>query len=311
MNLNFLKLDINILNDAKIKIIRKYPDGGDLFVLWIGLLCMAMKSDNSGYIYITQGVPYTIDDIANELNIEKKIVEMGFKLFQQYKMIDIIENGIIEIINFDKHQQLDKIEKAKQISRESSQKYRNKKKRELLSIEYKQSDVTVIESDIDGCDDVTKSDDTDKETDIDTETDTEKEKEIDTDIDIDINIDIDTEKEKEKDHFFIPFEFYKKYNDITIQFCRPTESDNKKSLEYCNVKKYKQKVINQTIDAIKYYFSEDWWFTNDKKKKKVWSFDNFICHVNEIIAWMNTKEMEKNKGHPDYSGFYNNNKESL
>ncbi len=48
MNLSFIKLDINILDDNKIKLIRKYPDGDKLLILWLGLLCMAMKSETPG-----------------------------------------------------------------------------------------------------------------------------------------------------------------------------------------------------------------------------------------------------------------------
>jgi predicted phage replisome organizer len=132
MSLNFLKLDLNILNDNKIKIIRKFPDGDSLFVLWIGLLCLAMKSDNSGYIYITQGIPYTIDDLANEFNIEKKTVEMGLNIFKKYKMIDLLEGDIIEIINFNKHQELDKIELKKEQARIRAKTYREKQKILLL-----------------------------------------------------------------------------------------------------------------------------------------------------------------------------------
>ena len=132
MSLNFLKLDLNILNDNKMKIIRKFPDGDSLFVLWIGLLCLAMKSDNSGYIYITQGIPYTIDDLANEFNIEKKTVEMGLNIFKKYKMIDLLEGDIIEVINFNKHQELDKIELKKEQARIRAKTYREKQKILLL-----------------------------------------------------------------------------------------------------------------------------------------------------------------------------------
>jgi predicted phage replisome organizer len=133
MNLNFIKLDINILNDNKIKIIRKYPEGEKLIVLWIGLLCLAMKSETPGYIYITQGIPYTTIELANELDIPEKTVEMGLNLFKKYNMIDLIEGDIIEVINFNKHQKLDKIERIRQISRESSKRFRDKQKLKLLS----------------------------------------------------------------------------------------------------------------------------------------------------------------------------------
>ena len=91
MNLSFIKLDINILDDSKIKLIRRYPDGDKLIVLWLGLLCMAMKSDTPGYIYVTNGIPYTNKDLSIILDLEDKTVDMGIELFKQYRMIDIIK----------------------------------------------------------------------------------------------------------------------------------------------------------------------------------------------------------------------------
>lgn len=145
MNLSFIKLDINILDDTKIKLLRKHPDGDKLFVLWIGLLCIAMKSDKTGYVYITNGVPYTEQDLSILFGIEYKTIQMGIELFKQYKMIDVINGGVIEIINFNKHQEIEKIERVKELSRETSKRYREKQK-------------TLLNSD----NDVTISDNTDK-----------------------------------------------------------------------------------------------------------------------------------------------------
>lgn len=126
MNINWLKLDINILNDSKIKLIRKYPDGNALIVLWIGLLCLAMKSDTGGYVYITQGIPYSAKDLSNEFDIEEKTVEMGLQLFKKFGMIDSTEAGYIEVINFNKHQNLDKIEMVREQNRKRQIEHRAK-----------------------------------------------------------------------------------------------------------------------------------------------------------------------------------------
>ena len=126
--INWLKLDINILDDSKIKIIRKYPDGDALFVLWIGLLCLAMKSNRPGIIEIADSIPYEKSELANEFNLELKTVEMGLVLFQRLQMIEIYESGAIGVLNFMKHQELDKILENKKKNREKVQKFREKQK---------------------------------------------------------------------------------------------------------------------------------------------------------------------------------------
>src|SRR5512144_484885 len=98
MNISWLKLDVNILDDSKIKIIRSFPDGDSLVVLWIGLLCLAMKSHDPGVICITEALPYTVDDLSNLFTIEKKTVELGLGLFTKYQMIEQLPDGSIEVI---------------------------------------------------------------------------------------------------------------------------------------------------------------------------------------------------------------------
>ena len=129
-NLSWLKLDVNILDDTKIKIIRKYPGGNDLVVLWIGLMCLAMKSDEKGRIYIADGIPYDAQALAGEFDLEIKTIELGLSVFAKYKMIDIAEGGVIEIINFARHQDLDRIEYKREQARLRQAKLRAKLKEE-------------------------------------------------------------------------------------------------------------------------------------------------------------------------------------
>jgi predicted phage replisome organizer len=122
--ISWIKLDINILDDAKIKIIRSHPNGDSVVLLWIGLLCLAMKSSRPGTIEISDGLPYTIDDLSNLFNIEKKTVEMGLALFVKYRMVETFEGGSIDVINFAKHQKLEEIERKRELTRIRTIKYR-------------------------------------------------------------------------------------------------------------------------------------------------------------------------------------------
>ena len=122
--ISWIKLDINILDDAKIKIIRSHPNGDSVVLLWIGLLCLAMKSSRPGTIEIADGLPYTIDDLSNLFNIEKKTVEMGLALFVKYRMVETFEGGSIDVINFAKHQKLEEIGRKRELTRIRTIKYR-------------------------------------------------------------------------------------------------------------------------------------------------------------------------------------------
>lgn len=128
MNLTFIKLDINIMDDTKMKLIFKMPEGDKIFRVWIGLLCLGMKSGRPGVLEISDGIPFNDEMLATQFNIELNIIRLGLKTFKDLKMIEVWEDGTMYIMNFEKHQQLDAIENARRISRESSQRYRDKVK---------------------------------------------------------------------------------------------------------------------------------------------------------------------------------------
>ena len=131
MSLSFIKLDINIMNDSKIKQIRKMPAGNDMIVLWIGLLCLGMRSGRSGIVELGDNIPYDSDMLSVEFDIEKRTVELALTIFQKFNMIEVFENGSILLCNFEKHQELEKIEKSKESQRERTRKFRENKRKNL------------------------------------------------------------------------------------------------------------------------------------------------------------------------------------
>jgi predicted phage replisome organizer len=163
MKLSFIKLDIDIMNDTKIKIIRKMPAGNEILVVWIGILCLGMKSGKTGVLEVGDGIPFNDELLSAELDIELSTIRLALNTFEKLKMIEYFDNGEIYITNFEKHQEIDKIEIAKEKHRLAQGKYREKQKL-LLSGDYhvKNNDATELELE------------SDKEIDIDTETKTGK-----------------------------------------------------------------------------------------------------------------------------------------
>lgn len=126
--LSFLKLDIEIMNDSKIKMIRKMPAGPQLFELWIGLMCLAMKSGRPGCVEIGDGIPFTDEMLSDELDIPISAIQLGLATFQRFKMVEFFEDQTIFLTNFEKHQELTRIEEKKVKERERKRAYRQKLK---------------------------------------------------------------------------------------------------------------------------------------------------------------------------------------
>jgi predicted phage replisome organizer len=147
--ISFLKLDINILNDEKIKIIRKMPEGDSLLVMWIGLLCLAMKSGRPGVVEIGDGIPYTKQMLHVALDVPLTTIELGLKTFQDFAMVEQWEDGSFYLLSFEKHQSLDKIEENRQKTRERVAKHRERKKLEACNVTVTQCNATDKDLDID------------------------------------------------------------------------------------------------------------------------------------------------------------------
>lgn len=173
MILSFIKLDINILSDTKIKLIRSMKNGDSIMVLWVGLLCLAMKSSNPGMIEMGDGIPFTYEILSTELGINVKIIKTGMEIFKKYKMIEEFNDGEIFITNFNKHQEVDKIISSKEKSKISSRAYREKLKNKISGVT-----VTSLSRD----DDVLIRDRIEEEEDIETEEEKETEPEKKPDI---------------------------------------------------------------------------------------------------------------------------------
>jgi predicted phage replisome organizer/uncharacterized phage protein (TIGR02220 family) len=122
---HWLKLDIGILRDEKIELIRALPEGDSLFVLWIGLLCLAMKKETD-MLYIAEGIPYGPEEIATVVNLDAKVVRMGIEVFQRFGMVQALEDGALHITNFREHQAIDKMSRQRELTTARVQRFRER-----------------------------------------------------------------------------------------------------------------------------------------------------------------------------------------
>ena len=120
-----------MFDDEKIKIIQAMPEGDSLLVVWIKLITLAGKTNDGGYIYIAENMPYTEEMLSTIMNKPINTIRLALSTFLSLKMIEEDTKGIY-LINFEKHQSLDKMEKLKEQNRIRVAKYRDKKKQELL-----------------------------------------------------------------------------------------------------------------------------------------------------------------------------------
>jgi predicted phage replisome organizer len=114
----WIKIYIDMFDKRKIKKIRRLPAGNDLLLIWIMLLAMAGKCNAGGMIYITESVPFTEEDIADELDFDVNTIRLALKAFEELDMIDTSDDGFINVIGWEEYQNADKLAELRAKDRE-------------------------------------------------------------------------------------------------------------------------------------------------------------------------------------------------
>ena len=124
----WIKIYIDMFDKRKIKKVRRLPAGNDLLLIWIMLLAMAGKCNAGGHIFITENVPFTEEDLADELDFEVNTIRLALKAFEELNMITTTPEGFINIIGWEEYQNTDRLAEIREYNRIAQQKSRAKKK---------------------------------------------------------------------------------------------------------------------------------------------------------------------------------------
>lgn len=123
----WIKIVTDIFDDEKMLLVESLPSADSIIVIWFKLLCLAGKTNNSGVFIFNERIPYTDEMLASIFRRDVNIVRMALKTFEDFGMIEIIDN-VITIPNWSKHQTLDAYERQKERDRLKKQQARAEKK---------------------------------------------------------------------------------------------------------------------------------------------------------------------------------------
>lgn len=130
--IEWIKLTANMCEDEKMRLLDAMEEKDAAFYLWIRLLLQAGKVNDNGLIYLKEDVPYTYEMLSIIFNRPLVIIKKVFKILESFKMIEIYENNIIRICNWEKHQNIEGMKRVREIGRERVKKFREKKKKEAV-----------------------------------------------------------------------------------------------------------------------------------------------------------------------------------
>ncbi|ARV03980.1 hypothetical protein IGK80_000719 [Enterococcus sp. DIV0609] len=161
--ISWIKLKTTMFDDEKIKLIQSMPEADAILVIWIRLLVLAGKTNDEGLIYIQRNMPYTEEMLATLFSKPVNVVRLALMTLQQFNMIDLNEDGLIAIENWDKHQNIEGMEKVRLKNAERVRKHRERKKQQAL--ENKNSGNVTCNVTVTDCNGTDKDIDIDKEID--------------------------------------------------------------------------------------------------------------------------------------------------
>lgn len=133
-DVKWIKLRIDMFDDEKIKVIQNMPDGDALLVIWIRLLALAGKTNDNGYLYLSEDLPYTDEMLSIIFGKNISTVRMALQLFENLKMIENDTKGIY-LVNFDKHQSLAKLDSIREYNKEKKKESRLRQKQSLGEVQ--------------------------------------------------------------------------------------------------------------------------------------------------------------------------------
>ena len=128
--IKWIKITTDIFDDEKIRLIDALPEHDAILVIWFKILTLAGRQGGNGLLMMNNKVHYTDEMLAAIFNRPITTIRLALQTFEQFGMIEII-NGIISLPNWEKHQNVDGMEKAKEQTRKRVARYREKQKQLL------------------------------------------------------------------------------------------------------------------------------------------------------------------------------------
>ncbi|MGT2800955.1 replication initiation protein [Streptococcus phage Javan290] len=125
--IKWIKIVTDIFDDEKILLIESLPEADTILVIWFKLLTLAGKQNYSGVLLMNDRVHYTDEMLTTIFRRPFNTVKLALSTFEQFGMIEIINNAIT-IPNWEKHQNIDGMDKVRESTRKRVALHRERQK---------------------------------------------------------------------------------------------------------------------------------------------------------------------------------------
>lgn len=141
----WINLTTGMFEDEKIMLMESLPDADTIIIIWVKLICLAGKINDGGFIYFKQNLPYTDEMLSTIFRRPISTIRLALETFKRFGMVDILENGVITLPNWEKHQMTDGLMRIREHNNERQRRYREKIKDTSVTLQLRDGSVSVTE----------------------------------------------------------------------------------------------------------------------------------------------------------------------
>lgn len=127
--MEWVKLNTHMLDNKKVKYLRKLENGNEICFFWVSLIMLAGQCGTSGELWLCDDIAYSAEMLAATLGFDDDVAERGLSALVQLHMIDF-DGEVYHICGWDEHQSIDALERNREQSKERMKRYRERKKEE-------------------------------------------------------------------------------------------------------------------------------------------------------------------------------------
>ncbi|MBN1051297.1 DnaD domain protein [Clostridium botulinum] len=143
-DIKWIKITTNMFEDEKIRLIDAMPERDTIHYVWIRLLVQAGKTNSNGFIFLGENIPYTDEMLSTIFCRPLTSIRLALKTLKDFRMIEVDEDNLIKIINWEKHQNVEGMERVREQNKIRAKNFRDKKKQLKEPVKVKKNEETEI-----------------------------------------------------------------------------------------------------------------------------------------------------------------------
>ena len=124
---SWIRLDVDCFKNEKVRALRRRVPMEMGPLLWVNLLAVAGKSNAGGRLMLSQRTPYTVETLADELEVSRQLLAQALQ--EMIKLDMVCRRGKVYYIrDWENHQSEDKLAMMREKDKLRKREYRARQK---------------------------------------------------------------------------------------------------------------------------------------------------------------------------------------